>query len=63
MGQHEETVAAGSDEDIARSVLENATEDDIVTCTIEFAVRSADELAQALNAIRAIDGVEEALPR
>ena len=43
--------------------LSTQTEDDIVTCTIEFAVRSADELTQALNAIRAIDSVEEALPR
>ena len=43
--------------------LSTHTEDDIVTCSIEFAVRSADELTQALNAIRAIKGVEEALPR
>lgn len=43
--------------------LSTRTEDDIVTCSIEFAVRSADELTQALNAIRAIKGVEEALPR
>ena len=43
--------------------LSTHTEDDIVTCSIEFTVRSADELTQALNAIRAIKGVEEALPR
>lgn len=43
--------------------LSTHTEDDIVTCTIELVVRSADELTYAMNSIRAIDGVEETLSR
>lgn len=39
--------------------LTTHTKDDIVTCSIEFAVHSSDELNQALAGIRKIDGVEE----
>ena len=39
--------------------LTTRTKDDIVSCTIDFAVHSADELNQTLAGIRAIDGVEE----
>lgn len=39
--------------------LTSHTEDDIFTCTIDFAVHSADELNDTLLGIRAIKGVEE----
>ena len=44
---------------LSMSGLTTRTEDDIVTCTIEFSVHSADELKQAVSGIRTIEGVEE----
>ena len=44
---------------LSMSGLATHTQDDIVTCSIEFSVHSADELKQALSAIRTIEGVEE----
>ena len=41
--------------------LTTKTEDDIVTCEIEFAVHSADEFKQTVAAISAIDSVEEVM--
>ena len=44
---------------LSMSGLTTHTQDDIVTCSIEFSVHSADELKQALSAVRTIEGVEE----
>ena len=39
--------------------LTSHTKDDIVTCSIDFAVHSADELNQTIHGIMEIEGVEE----
>lgn len=44
---------------LSMSDLTTHTRDDIVTCSIEFSVHSADELNQTIRAIMSIDGVEE----
>ena len=44
---------------LSMSGLTTHTQDDIVTCSVEFSVHSSDELKQALNAICTIKGVEE----
>ena len=44
---------------LSMSDLTIQTKDDIVSCSIKFAVHSADELNQTIRAIMSIDGVEE----
>lgn len=44
---------------LSMSGLTTHTKDDIVSCSIEFAVHSADEFNQAIRGIMAIEGVEE----
>lgn len=45
--------------DSSMTRLDSKTEDEIVNCTISYAVHSADELNEAVSKIRAVKGVEE----
>ena len=48
---------------LSMTALRTATQDDIVTCTIDFGVHSAVELNATLSGISAIQGVEEVKTR